>query len=173
MAFTSYSVDNDKVFRETLDRVSEEVSDLTIPLTLISKDFYKSEAAIFKLSGPGKYQDLAPSTKKRKQKEVGFVYPILKRSGVLADSMTDPTNSNAINFIANKNTLVIGTRVPWGVYHQSDEARSKIPLRKFLFIGPEASQFATSEQQGRLERWVGILNGFLAQKLQQLGKVQS
>lgn len=151
----------------------EQVKDLTIPLTLISKDFYKSEAAIFNLGGPGQYPDLKEKTKIQKQKQVGFVYPILKRSGALAKSMLNPTDGNAINFIANKNTLVLGTRVQYGVFHQSDSARKKIPLRKFLFIGPEAAQFANSEQQGRLERWLGIMNGYVLQRLAQLGKVKA
>ena len=46
------------------------------------------------------------------------------------------------------------------MFHQSDRPRSKIPLRKVLFIGPEAREFATSEQIGRLERWTSILAEF-------------
>jgi len=49
--FTSYSVDNDRSFRAALDRAISASTDLTLPLTLISKDFYKSEKAIFKLGG--------------------------------------------------------------------------------------------------------------------------
>lgn len=161
----SYSADNDKKFREAVARAGAAVKDLTIPLTLISKDFYKSEMAIFQLQGPGQYPDLADSTKKQKLKLTGEIYPILRRSGALERSVTDPTDSQAINQIVGGYQLIIGTRVPYAAFHQSDQPRKKIPLRKFLFIGPEAPRFALSEQVGRLERWLGILDSFMEQKL--------
>jgi phage gpG-like protein len=187
-AFTSYVVDNDKRFRKALDRVSFDIKDLRIPLTLIAKDFYRSERAIFQLQGPGQYPDLSKKPffawwetgklktrylggyKSYKQAKWGFAYPILKRTGRLADSVTNPSSPDAINRIENQNSLLIGTLVPYGIYHQSDRTRSRIPLRKFLFIGPE-SRFATNDQKGRLERWVGILEGFYAEKLKSIGTV--
>lgn len=169
--FTSYKVDNDRRFREALRAAGEQVSDLTIPLTLIARDFYKSEKAIFSLQGPGQYPDLSTAYKASKLKAVNFVYPILKRSGRLASSVTDPSSSDAINQIINKNTLVIGTKVSYGVFHQSDAPRKKIPLRKFLFIGPEAPKFATSDQMGRLQRWTQILADYVDEvNKQNLGK---
>ena len=169
----SYSVDNDRTFREALKKAAEQIGDLTIPLTLISQDFYKSERAIFDLQGPGQYPPISPRYAKAKLRRYGFIYPLLKASGRLATSMLDPTDSEAINFIDQGGTrLTIGTQVPYGVYPQSDEPRSKQPLRKFLFIGPEAIQFATSEQMGRLQRWLGIINDYTAKKLQLMGEVK-
>ncbi len=157
---TSYEIENDKAFNAKLKKLAKKSSDLTIPLTLISKDFYKSEKSIFLLKGPGQYKDLKDIYKKRKQKAVGFIYPILKRSGALERSVTSPSDKSSINQIVNKNTLIIGTKVPYGVFHQSDAPRKTLPLRKFLFIGPEAIRFGTSATKGRLERWIGILDGF-------------
>lgn len=165
--FTSYIVDNDRLFQDALNRARAVTDDLRIPLTLISKDFYKSEKAIFQLGGPGKYKDLADSTKRQKEKAGFPIYPILKRKGRLAGSVTDPGHADAINRILNKTTLIIGTKVPYGVFHQSDKPRKKIPLRKFLFIGPEAPRFATSDQMGRTERWLNIMNEFVLQKGQE------
>lgn len=181
--FSSYSIENDRIFQAALNKVRKQATDLTIPLTLISKDFYKSERAIFKLKGPGQYPDLStkPFTawwekddelnafypggyKEYKEAKYGFIYPILKRSGALERSVTDPRDANAINQIVNKNTLIIGTKVPYAIFHQSDKPRSKIPLRKFLFIGPE-SRFASSEQKGRLQRWISILDSYYDQIL--------
>jgi phage gpG-like protein len=181
--FVSYSVDNDMKFRKAVAAARDAVKDLTIPLTLIAKDFFKSERAIFQLSGPGLYPDLSTKPffafweqgelrreypggyKEYKQAKAGFVYPILKLSGALERSLTDPTDSNAVNFIVNKNTLIVGTRLQYAIYHQSDAPRTKIPLRKMLFVGPEAPRWAVGDQVGRLERWLGILNGFLEQKM--------
>lgn len=162
--FTSYSIENDAKFRAGLKAAAAAVGDLTIPLTLISKDFYRSEKAIFKLKGPGQYDDLKEKTKDDKRRKGFSVYPILKRTGRLEGSLTNPTHPEAYNQILNKTILVIGTDVPYGVYHQSDRPRKKIPLRKFLFIGPE-SKFATSDQKGRLERWMNILQGYVMQRL--------
>ena len=163
-SFTSYSVDNDKKFRGALKKASEVSQDLRVPFGLILKDFYKSEQAIFKLKGPGKYppfkgaKDVDGKTRyqKAKVKAVGFDYPLLVRTGALSASVLGPNNRGSIANIAPL-SLIFGTSIKYGIYHQSDDARSKIPLRKFLFIGPEAPTFATDEQQGRLRRWQGYI----------------
>lgn len=165
MVATSYIVDNDRKFREALARAKAEVSNLTLPLTLIAKDFQRSEKAIFLLKSEGQYPDLSENYKPEKKKAVGFLYPILKRTGALERSLTTPTDPDTILEIVNQDTLFIGTRVKYAIYHQSDEPRKKIPLRKFLFIGPEAPRFATSDMMGRPERWLNILNAFVLRKM--------
>jgi hypothetical protein len=107
------------------------------------------------LSGPGQYPDLRPSTKAHKQAAGKPIYPILRDSGLLERSMTNPTDPNAVNEIINKSTLLIGTKVEHGLFPQVGAGRQ--PVRKFLFIGPEAARFATSDQMGRLQRWTSIL----------------
>jgi len=168
MGFT-IELKNAEEFRAALTRASAKVADLTIPLQLIAQDWFDSNAAIFSLKGPGQYPDLSPTYKKAKQRQWGFIYPILKASGRLENSITDPGSPDSINEIRNKNTLIIGTAVPYGVYHQSDGPRKKLPLRKFLFIGPE-SQFTNKGRiAGRLERWTSILNDYVIQKMDQEG----
>ena len=72
--FTSYNVENDKLFQRNIDRALKELSDLRTPFKMIANDFYKSEMAIFKLQGPGKYPDFkSEKSKKAKKKDVGFV----------------------------------------------------------------------------------------------------
>lgn len=186
--FTSYSVDNDRKFRGALARASEVSTDLRVPFGLILRDFYKSEQAIFKLKGPGKYPPFKKSVGEYKQNgkkrafetatysryqkyklgKYGFDYPLLVATGRLAASLLGPNNPGSISKIT-KLSLVFGTSVPYGIYHQSDEPRSKIPLRKFLFIGPEAAEFATSEQMGRLERWQGILQDHIVSSIKRVG----
>lgn len=168
-SFTSYSVDNDRSFRNAMKRASETVQDLRIPFGLILADFYKSQQAIFKLKSPGQYPDFKNGGSmskyaQEKEKAVGFKYPLLVRSGALAASLLGPNNKGSISQITPL-TLTFGTAIDYGIYHQSDKPRTKIPLRKFLFIGPEAKRFATSEQMGRLERWNNILNDFILKKL--------
>ena len=171
-SFTSYTVDNDKKFREALTAAGKAVEDLRVPLTLIQKDFYKSQQAPFGLKSRGQYPDFAgpknPKTGHTKYQDYkiskyGFDYPLLVATGVLSGSLLGPKNFGAISEV-EKQRLTIGTAVKYGIYHQSNKARKKIPLRKFLFIGPEAPKFATSDQIGRLQRWTGYLLDHVASK---------
>lgn len=171
MSFTSYEVDNDKAFEKAINRAREAVGDLTLPFNLISDDFYKSQAAIFNLKSPGQYPDFGginptpertEKAKKAKQRRAGFIYPLLVgREQRIKQSTTRPDHPEAINKIDKGRVLVIGTTVPYAVYHQSDDGRTVMPQRKFLFIGPEAPKFANSQQQGRLERWLRILQDYV------------
>ena len=176
--FTSYSVANDAAFKAGLNRALEECTDLRIPYGLILKDFYRSERAIFTLKGAGQYPDFkgekVGDTGKtryqlRKLKDRGFEYPLLKSSGKLEKSVTTPNSEGSIANIT-KLSLVFGTQIPYAIYHQSDKPRNKIPLRKFLFIGPEASRFANSDQQGRLQRWLGMLNDHVLKSIKRYNK---
>jgi phage gpG-like protein len=171
----SYIVDNDRRFRNAIARAAEVVKDLRIPFTLILNDFYKSEKAIFQLKSAGQYPPFVNHTKddkspyqKRKLAKWGFDYPLLVASGRLSASLLSKDAPGAVAAIG-PTELVFGTTVPYGIYHQSDEPRSRVPLRKFLFIGPEAPQFATSEQTGRPTRWMNILNDYALKKMKQSG----
>lgn len=168
--FTSYTVDNDKKFREAIKRASEISQDLRVPFGLILADFYKSQQAIFKLKGAGKYPPFKgekdPKTgltqyQSQKIKKVGFDYPLLVRTGSLARSLLGPSNKGSIAKISAL-SLAFGTSIPYGIYHQL--GGTKIPERKFLFIGPEAPRFANNEQQGRLQRWLGYIEDHINSK---------
>lgn len=175
--FTSYEVDNDRRFRNALKRAADTFQDLRVPFGLILSDFYKSQQSIFQLKGPGRYPPFKVSKKivggrvttesayqRRKLEKYGFDYPLLVASGKLAASLLGPNNTGSIAKVTPL-SLTIGTSIEHGIYHQSDLPRRKIPLRKFLFIGPEAPQFATSQTQGRPERWLNIMNDFVLRKM--------
>lgn len=190
-SFTSYTVDNDKRFRKAMENAAAVSQDLRVPFGLILRDFYKSEQSIFKLKGPGKYPEFKNSARatstggknnpngkrgteftatmspyqKYKLKRYGFDYPLLVRTGALAASILGPNSKGSVSKITNL-SLVFGTSIAYGKYHQSDDPRKKVPLRKFLFIGPEASEFATSEQMGRLERWLNYINDHVVKTIQ-------
>lgn len=151
-----------------MKKAASSLKDLRIPLGLISADFYRSQQAIFKLQGPGKYPPISDRYAKIKQRKVGFAYPLLVRSGALSNSVLGPSNTGSV-YALRELSLVMGTTIQYGIYHQSDAPRSKIPLRKFLFIGPEAPSFATDEQVGRLNRWTKIMQDFVIQKAKQSG----
>ncbi len=185
LGFQSYVVDNDKRFELALSRAILEVQDLRVPFQQISKDFYRSERAIFQLKGPGQYPDIGGMNPNqivgsrtrgeiaadRKQAKFGFVYPLLRASGALEASVTTPNAEHSVLQI-NKQSMVIGTTIPYGIYHQADGPRRKLPQRKFLFIGPEAPQFATSDMMGRTERWLNYINDFVLAKMGLIGEAR-
>lgn len=183
--FTSYEVDNDKRFERLIKRLGKTVDNLAPAFGEIARDFYKSNKAVFS-NRPGLYPDYTSRATgttgadtpyaKRKLRLYGRVYPMLVASGKLRDSLTEPTapNSDTILQIGRK-SLVIGTDVQnekgvqYPLFHQSDKPRKKIPLRKFLFIGPEAARYVSSEK-GRSERWTKILELWVDKQLKKQQK---
>ena len=164
LGFTSYIVENDTLNARAMERAGRSSKDLRVPLAQISKDFYKSRKAIFALSGPGQYTDLSEKYKKVKQRAVGFVYPILKLTGELEGSVTGDEHPQNITRI-DPQSLTMGTSVPYANFHQSDDPRSRIPLRKFLFVGSESVNFANSVISGFPARALTTLNTFVLREL--------
>lgn len=164
---TSYILENDAAFRRAIQDAAKKVSDLRLAWKLISDDWRKSNKTQFSLKGSGLYPPLSPAYAKRKAKEFPG-RPILVATERLKKSVTNKTHPDHINVIV-KSGFTFGTKVPYGIFHQSDAPRkSNLPLRKFLFIGPEAPEFARRADAGRLERWLGILD---AEVQRQLDKV--
>ena len=161
----SYEVKNDEAFRKALLKLGKKASDLSLPLTLITKDFYKSQQAIWKLKSPGGYPDLSQATLDQRHRDGQPIYPILFKTGRLRDSMIDATHADTINTIVNKRELFLGTTVPYAIHHQFGAPKANLPMRKFLFIGPEAPRavrnIVDGGGKGRLERWLGIINGHI------------
>jgi phage gpG-like protein len=184
MAFISYTVENDEAFQKALEKAFKETGDLTLPLRAIARDFYKSQRAIFQLKSSGKYPDYTgpkvkdtwktpgrPEMRTRdgsltayqnyKKKRFGFIYPMLKASGALEASTTSESGPDSI-FEITPNSLTIGTGLPYAAFHQF--GTSKMPMRKFLFIGPEAPE-NVSATRGRLDRWLKIIEDHVSEKM--------
>lgn len=188
MAFVSYKVENDKKLQDALDKAFVEVRDLRVPFRQITRDFYQSRKAIFKLQSNGQYPDFKgkkigetwsknarPSDIARRKRPqgatpyewykfnaVGFTYPLLKFSGRLEDSATNPNSPDAEQII-EPDSLTIITKVPYANFHQQDNpdmGDRKIPTRKFFFIGGESS---TTDRQ--LERYLKIISDYVNKSL--------
>lgn len=162
------SAANSKILSEALTAAAEKVDDLRFPLGEISRDFYKSEKAIFQLGSAGGYDDFKnKKSRAQKLKAVGFEYPLLKRSGRLEKSITGPSARGSINLIGRKN-LVIGTSIKYGAYHQY--GTKNMSQRPFVFIGPESKEFAADEQfSGRITRWTNIIERYVEAVLKAQG----
>lgn len=163
-----FEIDSDKSFQTAVQKALQEVNDLTVPFTLITKSWFQSNKFIFDVkSGPGKYADLNEAYKARKREQVGFIYPVLKAKGNLAQSLTQPGGS-AINEIINKRTLVLGTRSKVAQYHQF--GTSKMPARPPVLIGAE--QTAPRELNKRKELWIQTIENYVIQKTAQIGRAE-
>ncbi len=168
--------------RDALKRAKDAGLNLTVPFTLIAKSWFRANRSIFILKSPGKYPDyggFSPNTivygdvtrrelaKKRKQKQFGFLYPMMRASGRLEDSLTNPTHPDSVNLIVNKNALFLGTKVPYAFYHQASGARETLPFRPVVFIGAE--QIAPTEMRNESTRWVNIIDSYMQQALNKQG----
>jgi len=174
---TSYIIENDKAFDAALKRLGEATNDFRVPFGSISNEFYQSNKKLATLKSAGLYQDLAPSPAKgsggikttsdyaeMKQKKLGFKYPILLgRSGRLLGSILSKSHPEAEHFIG-KQVLILGTNVPYAIYHQSDKPRKKIPQRKIVFISGGGKEVAKDSRiAGRKELWLNIINDHIKQ----------
>lgn len=158
-------LENAANLNKKLQDAQKKVSDLTIPLIQIAQDFVKSRRAIFQLKGKGQYADLKESTKRAKAPDI---YPILRRTGRLEKSITNidarrGSNAESIGVITNKNTLTLGTRVPYGIFHQ--EGTSKMARRPFLFFGAESPKNMGDRSDPQISRFFGYIDGYLKQVL--------
>ena len=170
----TFKVDPNKELQKVIKEAIGSFKDLSIVFKLITNDWFKSNRAIFTLKGPGKYTDLAPDSgrstydyKTAKEKAVGFVYPILKRSGLLAASITDPTDTNSVNLILNGTTLVLGTKVPYAHAHQ--DGTKRLPIRPVIFTNGEQS--SPDDMYNRNGAWIKIVQDYALQMSAKVGKV--
>lgn len=157
VSFVSYNVDNDKAFRNALNKAIKQVDDLRFPMGEISRDIFKTTKQNFTLKGDGRYPSLSDKYAKYK-KSINPNAPILVFSGRLRDSVTGTGSDETIRNIG-KQSLVQGTKVPYASFIQS--GTRKMPERKFLFID--------DAQKIRLTR---IISDFVASKLEVLGNVK-
>lgn len=164
-----WAIENRLEIERILNNAAKKISDLRIPFRIIASDFYRSQRKLFTLKSKGLYQDLAPAVgqdgnptttsnyKKQKTSLWGYAYPILRASGVLERSVTTRNAANS-HFVLAKQTLEMGTTDPIAKYHQSDQPRTKIPLRKIIFIdGGPADRSKDASISGRRERWANII----------------
>lgn len=112
-----------------INKLRERMSDLRPLFEQMSTQFYKYEKTQFSnTSGSGYREDLSEDYKLQKKEKYGFIYPILFASGRLATSLLDRASHDSINIIGRQ-SFVIGTSVPYAIYHHSEMPRKKLPRR--------------------------------------------
>lgn len=154
----------DQKLVDTLNKLTKELNDLTIPLTLIIQQWLKSNVAIFSLKSPGKYADFKygdkSKYKKEKIKKYGFAYPLLKAQGMLERSLTQPGDPSGITKIINKQSLLLGSKEKTAKWHQF--GTKYMAARPVVLVGAE--QTAPQDLNKRREAWIAILEKFVKDK---------
>lgn len=166
-----FQVDPDQKFAKAVEEAAKAVGDLRIPLGLIATSFFKSNKAIFSLGGPGQYADLSALYKKQKQKKYGFIYPIFRAKGALEESLTNQSGQGAISKIVGNVSLMVGTSIPYAIFHQSNQPRKRLPFRPVVMIGSE--QQAPPELNQRREIWIETMKNYVLQVSRKFGQVPS
>jgi len=169
---TSFLVDNDRAFKRGLDRLAKATDDFSTPFAEIAKHWYQGNKKLFKLKSGGLYAPYGGlntnaekqyAAEQQKKKEVGFIFPMMKRTGRLEKSLVSKNSSEGEHFVGRQ-TLVLGTKVPYTKYHQSDAPRSVMPQRKVIFIdGGPAETAKDAVISGRREAWLNIMNDHIIQ----------
>jgi phage gpG-like protein len=104
------------------------------------------------LTRSGKWAPLSESYRRRYPDR-----PILDRTGALKRSLTS-ANATGSRTVITKTSLTIGTTIPYGIYHQSTEPRTKLPRRAPIDL--------TTEQEQEIAR---LLNLYLGRRAKSAG----
>ena len=115
-------------------RFADGVADYRPIWSVIEDDFYAEVKAQFQTEGEeggDKWPELSPEY--AGWKEIHYPgQPMLQRSGDLYRSLTTSTDPNAV-VKEERKTLTLGSRVPYGIFHQSPDPRgSNLPRRPVI-----------------------------------------
>lgn len=149
---------DDSGFKKLMATAYKKTGDLTVPLNIIADEWLKGNEVFYRFTSgpPALWKDLSLSTKKSKQSMFGYIYPVLFATGRLLASITHPRGQETIADVVGKQSLILGTRVPYGQYHQT--------RRPFIIWGAEqvssGSNWETPTNE-RIERWKDILNSWI------------
>lgn len=144
MAINTIDVENNEKVLELITELKRFNKDLRPVFETISSDFYKSNEKLIFSARPGRYADLKATTKKAKQRKVGFVYPILVQSGRLKKSLTKRGSGDAVEKHSRMD-LAIGTRTPYAGFLQQGTKHMKARPPLLIEVG------------NRVGRWTRIL----------------
>lgn len=185
MAYPAITAQIDKRrFEDRLRRLVRKADNLAPAFLTISKMFRQSRKSIWQLKSAGGYKDLSPQYKKWKTKTKRIFhqdsywgtgrmmrnkarpYPILKLSGELEKSVTQKNHPNNVTIIT-KNSMALGTSMWYAKFHNSDKARGIMPLRKFIFWGPEAPRTMrnrTDETKNFAKRALNVIENYITRE---------
>lgn len=141
-------------------RFADGVSDYRPIWPVIADEFYAEEKEQFATQGAAGGEQWAPlSPAYAAWKEAHYPgQPILQREGDLVASLTSASDPNAVNVQARK-LLTLGSRVPYGIYHQSTAPRRVLPRRPVVQLTESFKRTSMRQIQAYLVQ-VATQSGF-------------
>lgn len=136
------------VIRRRLLRIADNVTDGREAFRRIVRILRHATERNFDTRGAygGSYwEDLAPSTLARKRR-LNLDLRILRATHRLLDSLLDSTDEEHVEVVGPQE-LLWGSRVPYGVYHQSRRPRTVIPFRPPVRLPEQDRRSAVRELQ--------------------------
>jgi len=150
-----------RTISERVQELGRELADLRPLFEQFSADFYKDTKRIYGTmrTRPNwknyRFRDLSPKYKKRKKRisPYGKIYPIMFLTGRLVASLTSRQSRDSINII-KRDRFVIGTSVPYAIYHHSKQTpRRRLP-RRILWDDDEKFEGGKSRMYQRWHRMI-------------------
>jgi phage gpG-like protein len=141
----------DDVFSRELLRFSDRAEDMRPAFALIHNSFLGVERRQFSTEGTaysGGWAPLAESTRHYKERH-GLDPRILHATLALRDSLTSPNNAGHI-YQVTRDSMFVGSSVPYGVFHQSRAPRTRLPRRPPVQLSEDVKK-----------RWVKIIQSYL------------
>jgi len=158
-------VADDSQVLDALNKLLKEGGDGRPAFKSISSDWYKWNRRLFRLKGPGKYEDLTEGYKKAKKKALGTrtPYPILRGKYRRIESGLTEQGSEYNVHEMNKTSLVMGVQnAEEAVYNQLGTI--KMPARIFVFNSKHGGQ----EFQLQMTRWKQIYQDTLGRRINRI-----
>lgn len=142
----TFDLEGEEILNRQLSRFGEGVEDFSPAWNKMRDEFYEIERDQFTSQGShsGGWRALAPGTVRQKR----------GRSVIMVDtrrlfkSLTGPGGENIARITPD--TFTFGSRVFYGVFHQSTRARTRLPRRALIALNSEDKRALTKIMQGYL-----------------------
>ena len=153
--------DNSAAVSKALAAFEQSLADEAPALQAIADDFRQMIAQQFSSEGRAEGTPWAPRKSSgvramlRSPSGAGQAPPLLVRTGALLASLTEPNSPDHVEE-TNAESLTLGTRVPYAMFHQLGTRR--MPARPIIVVSGE-----------RTERWVEIVRSRIEEQTLLLG----
>jgi phage gpG-like protein len=139
---------------------SEAIDDMTPLWERLVAPISKSIGGNFKAQGnfKGPWDKLHDDTIAWKKKQ-GLSTRILEATGRLRGSIQRGAPDNIC--IIEKKRFTFGTSVPYGIYHDSDRPRTRLPWREFMILDPKTVNEAVTRSIAAFVKASGLPTGVL------------
>lgn len=128
----------EQIVARTFMRFADDVETPREALEAVAAEMRRITELNFETEGghaSGGWKSLSESRRLFKQRH-GLDPRILRATGLLMHSLTEKFGSGHVERLSH-DSLVFGSTVPYGIFHQSSQPRSKMPFRPPVALKPE------------------------------------